>query len=261
MTSTGTPLDQNAYSDKVAAEITRLADAIRNTEADTPVPSCPGWTANVLADHIGMIHRWVNQTVQESATVPLDFPQFGQDLPKEWSGYGDWLEAMSGRLSETLRQADPTAPTWSFTNNQTASFWFSRMLQETAMHRVDAELAAGRRPEVETDTALDGVDELLFISTYAHPFRSGPADLTGQGESVHLHATDADVHWLIKLTPEGHTWARTDADEAGQASATVRGPAGDLYLYQYNRLSDKIAAVERSGDIAVLDDWLTRSAL
>lgn len=262
MTVIANALDQSVYSDKVAAEITLLADAIRHTEADTPVPSCPGWTARTLATHIGMIHRWAGQTVRENAGEPLEFTQFGRDLPEEWSGYGDWLAAQSGPLSDTLRQADPNGRAWSFTDIQTASFWPRRMLHETTIHRVDAERAAGRRPRVDTDAAVDGIDELLYLLSYGHPFRDAPADLRGQGETIHLHAVDADVHWLIELTPGGHVWERSDAaTAAGRASAGVRGTAGNVHLFQYNRLSEQAADVECTGDRAVLADWLARSAL
>jgi uncharacterized protein (TIGR03083 family) len=261
MTVPADTLDQNGYSAKVAAEIILLAEAIRRTEADTPVPTCPGWTAEILATHIGMIHRWVSQTVRESAREPLEFSQFGRDLPEKWSGYGDWLEAMSDPLADTLRQADPDAPAWSFTGIQQAKFWPRRMLHETMIHRVDAELAAGLRPRIDTGAAVDGVDELLYLLSYCHPFRAEAADLRGQGETIHIHATDADVHWQITMTPGGHTWERSDATAARQASATMRGDAGEVTLFQYNRLSDQDADIECTGDRAVLTDWLARSAL
>jgi uncharacterized protein (TIGR03083 family) len=254
-------LDQDRYSDTVAAEILMLAEAIRRTDADTPVPSCPGWTARTLATHIGMIHRWVRQTVRDSAREPLEFSQFGRDLPQEWSGFGDWLDSMSEPLSETLRSADPDAPAWSFTDIQQARFWPRRMLHETMIHRVDAELAAGIRPRTEADAAVDGLDELLYLLSYTHPFRSAPADLRGHGETIHIHATDVDVHWQITMTPDGHTWERSDADTARKASAVIRGHAGEVHLFQYNRLSDQVADVECTGDGTVLADWLTRSAL
>lgn len=254
-------LDQDRYSDKVAAEIVMLAGAIRRTDADTPVPTCPGWTAKTLATHIGMIHRWVSQTVRDSAREPLEFSQFGRDLPAEWSGFGDWLESMSGPLSQTLRDADPDAPAWSFTDIQQARFWPRRMLHETMIHRVDAERAAGIRPRVEADAAVDGLDELFYLLSYGHPFRPAPADLRGHGETIHLHATDVGVHWQVTMTPAGHTWERSDTGPAQQASATIRGTAGEVHLFQYNRLSDQVADVECAGDRTVLADWLTRSAL
>ncbi len=261
MTTSVSGLDHHARSDRVAAEIVLLAEAIRRTDADTPVPSCPGWTAQTLATHIGMIHRWVRGTVLDAGTEPLEFTQFGSDLPQEWKGYGDWLEASSGPLSSALREADPSARAWSFADTQNAGFWSRRMLHETAIHRVDAELAAGQRPRMDTETAVDGIDELLYMLNYAHPFRAAPADLRGQGESIHLHATDAGLHWLVRLTPDGHVWKRSDADEAESASATLRGNADDIHLYQYNRLDEDTAGVERTGDQAVLADWLARSAL
>src|ERR1017187_7141976 len=100
-------LDQNGYTDKVAAEIILLAEAIRHTDADTPIPSCPGWTANRLATHIGMIHRWVEQTVRENASDPLDFGQFGRGMLQGGSTNGDWREARAAPLGATRRQADP----------------------------------------------------------------------------------------------------------------------------------------------------------
>jgi uncharacterized protein (TIGR03083 family) len=261
MTLLTNSLDQNIYSDKVAAEIILLAEAIRHTDADTPVPSCPGWTAKTLATHIGMIHRWAGATVREEATSQLDFGRFGLDLPQAWSGYGDWLEAMSAPLSATLRQVDPNAQAWSFTDVQQARFWYRRMLHETMIHRVDAELAAGIRPRVDADVAVDGIDELLYLLDYIHPFRSELADLHGQGETIHIHATDVDVHWLIEMGPEGHAWERSDAAAAERASATMRGDAEEVHLLQYNRLGNRVAAVERTGDQALLADWLVRSAL
>jgi hypothetical protein len=52
-----------------------------------------------------------------------------------------------------------------------------------------------------------------------------------------------------------------DDDAAGQASATMRGNAGEVHLFQYNRLSDQVADAEFTGDRAVLSNWLARSAL
>ena|ERR1039457_1165709 len=123
-----------------------------------------------------------------------------------------------------------------------------------------AALAAGLRPRVDADAAVDGIDELLYMLPYVHPFRPESAHLRGQGETIHIHATDVDVHWLIEMTPEGHAWERSD-DAAGQASATMRGNAGEVHLFQYNRLSDQVADVECTGDRAVLSEWLARSAL
>ncbi|MEU4746834.1 maleylpyruvate isomerase family mycothiol-dependent enzyme [Actinosynnema sp. NPDC023658] len=254
-------LDHDGYCDRVAEEITRFAGTLGRLDAGTPVPSCPDWTAKDLATHLGMIHRWVDRTVADQSPDPLEFTQFGRDLPEDWSDYGAWVAAMAEPLSRTLREADLDGPAWSFTDDRTAGFWPRRMVHETTVHRVDAELAAGDRPRVDPEVAVDGIDELLHLLHHGHPFRDQPADLRGNGETIHLHATDVDVHWLITLAPTGHGWEHLGADPERPASATVRGPAGDLHLLQYNRLLDHGDALDRTGDRDVLADWLRRSAL
>jgi len=69
---------------------------------------------------------------------------------------------------------------------------------------------------------VDGIDELLYILSYAHPFREQPADLRGNGETIHLHATDVDVHWLVSLGADGHSWEHVSQEPDNPASATAR---------------------------------------
>lgn len=254
-------LDHDSYCSRVALEIERFADSLSQVDADTLVPSCPEWRAKDLATHMGMIHRWVDQTVRNQSREPLEFTQFGRDLPQEWVGFSGWLGSMATPLSQTLRQADLDGPAWSFTDNQRASFWPRRMLHETAVHRVDAELAAGQQPQIDADTAVDGIDESLYLLSFGHPFRAGPPDLRGGGETVHLHGTDVDVHWLIRLEPDGHTWEHLSDTPSVPPSVTVLGNAAGLHLFQYNRLHSHDARVHVTGDRTVLSDWLTRSAL
>src|SRR5216683_667649 len=61
--------------------------------------------------------------------------------------------------------AVPSCParTW-HEPDQTVSFWIRRMAQETVIHRIDAQLAAGVPPApVPEDLAVDGVDEVLRL--------------------------------------------------------------------------------------------------
>ncbi|WP_216216512.1 maleylpyruvate isomerase family mycothiol-dependent enzyme [Amycolatopsis aidingensis] len=253
-------LDHESYCARVAMEIGRVAERVGTIDADTPVPTCPQWTARDVATHLGMIHRWVDRTVRDQATEPVEFTQFGRDVPAEWAGFGDWLGRMAAPLPDTLRSADPEGPAWSFTDNQRANFWPRRMLHETMVHRIDLDIAAGVQPSGDPDSAVDGIDELLYLLPFGHPFRDGPPDLRGTGETVHLHATDAGVHWLIRLGPHGHTWEHLHADPPEPAMATVRGRAVDLHRFQYNRAGAE-PGVERTGSPEILTDWLTRSAL
>ena len=73
------------------------------------------------------------------------------------------------------------------------------MAHETAVHRFDAERAAGRDYRVEAELASDGVDEYLdFVlpRTVAKGLRLGG--------SVHLHCTDVPGEWIIEPGDDGH---------------------------------------------------------
>ena len=50
---------------------------------------------------------------------------------------------------------------WTFSPaDRTARFWYRRRAQETGLHRVDAELAAGQAPPpAEPELAVDGGDD------------------------------------------------------------------------------------------------------
>ena len=63
-----------------------------------------------------------------------------------------------GELRAEFRAREPgaPAPTW-FGPDQTVGFWIRRMAQETVIHRIDAELAAGLPvTPVPGDLAADG---------------------------------------------------------------------------------------------------------
>jgi hypothetical protein len=77
-----------------------------------------------------------------------------------------------------------------------ARCWSRRMVHETALHRVDAELALGVEPRIHLAVAVDGVGEFLENLP-----RSG--SLRGNGEQLRPAATDQPVHWTITRDPTG----------------------------------------------------------
>ena len=87
---------------------------------------------------------------------------------------------------------------WAFGRDQTARFWFRRQAHEVAVHRWDAQLAAGDAAPIETELAADGVDERLEMLRSFAPIQ-------GNGETVHLHCTDTtpDVggEWFVRSCP------------------------------------------------------------
>ena len=145
-----------------------------------------------------------------------------------------------------------------------ARFWARRMLHETTVHGADMALALGRTPEIDPSVAADGIDEFLTVLPSAAAFAPKIRTLTGDGETVHLHATDGDpaaapedrTEWLITLEPHGFRWRRAHA----KGAAAVRGPVGELYLFVWGRRAPGAVQIEALGDHTLLDHWVTNAS-
>ena len=155
-----------------------------------------------------------------------------------------------------LRAASPDQPTWAWGADQHACFWQRRLLHETVIHRADADLALGREPTIDANVAIDGVDEFLDNLPHA-TFSRVVKDLKGEGESLHLHCTDVDGEWLIKLNPTGFTWEHGHA----KGDVAVRGAASDLLLLLYGRRKPQSEHFQIFGDAALLNRWLACSSI
>jgi hypothetical protein len=68
----------------------------------------------------------------------------------------------------------------------------------------------------------------------------------GRGETLHLHATDAEGEWRLRLLPAGVEVGHGH----GQSDATAAGTASDLLLFLWGRAGPE--PLERSGDPALL---------
>jgi uncharacterized protein (TIGR03083 family) len=239
-----------------------MADVVRGLDPETPVPSCPDWTVAALVRHVGTVHRWAGQMVRDRSTERLDTRTLDLGLPDDPRDYADWLAAGAAPLVAAFAASDPDAAMWAWGADQHARFWPRRMLHETTVHRVDAELAAGNNPAVDAATAADGIDELLENLPSAGYFRPRVAELRGRGESISLRGTDSDDRWLIRLEPERFDWERGGGDATGaDATVAVAAATGDLLLLMYGRRAMRDDHFELVGDAQVLERWLECSAL
>jgi uncharacterized protein (TIGR03083 family) len=148
-------------------------------------------------------------------------------------------------LVDVFRAADPEFPyfTW-FWGETPLTMWTRRQAHETAIHRVDAELAAGAVAPFEPTFAADGVDELLLAMV-------GDRDRPVEVDSpvvLRLEASDIDRAWTVDIRPDG---LRPRAGRDGHADGTVTGTASDLYRAVWNRGDD----VDITGDRLALDAW------
>ena len=228
------------YLQALRDEGTALAVAAR-MGLDPPVPACPGWTVADLVLHTGMVHRHKLEIVRgRLAERPDPWPP---PVPPRGELLG-WYEQGLGELVTVLEDADPETRVWTFHRpDQTVGFWRRRMAQETAVHRVDAESAQGDPRPVPAALAADGVSELLEV--FLAP-RADGEPVGGRGESLHLHATDTEGEWRLRLLPAGVEVGRGHA----QADATVSGGASDLLLFLWGRAPAD--PLERSGDPGLL---------
>lgn len=191
------------------------------------VPSCPGWTLETLANHLGRVHRWVTVIVRTRATERPDFPTRPPVVDHEW------FEEGITELAAALEEAGPEAECWTLMGDASqARFWFRRQAMETAVHRWDAEGARGEPQAVETELAVDGVDELLDL-IFPTGIRFAAEEPTGFDGTVHLHATDSPHgEWLVRL--DGRELLVGHGHEKGDAA--VRGTASDLFLWLWGRI-------------------------
>jgi uncharacterized protein (TIGR03083 family) len=208
---------------------------------DPPVPACAGWTVADVVLHTGMVHRHKLEIVRGRLAEP---PSPWPPPAPERSELLGWYEQGLGELLTVLDDADPETRVWTFHRpDQTVAFWRRRMAHETAVHRVDAESAHDDPRPVPAALAADGVDELLEVFLAPH---SEGEPVGGRGESLHLHATDTEGEWRVRLLPAGVEVERGH----GKGDAAAAGTASDLLLFLWGRA--KADRLETFGDPALL---------
>lgn len=225
------------------ADVDRLLAAADHALA-APVAACPGWTVAHLLRHQAGVYRFA--TAQLRAAPGSELVRFDPPDPGEPT---EVLRATADELIEVLRATDPGEHRPNWADHPTAAFWFRRMAMETLVHRLDAEIATGGAGPVDTELAVDGVDELG--DTYlSHARRRG---ITGAGETVHLHATDDDVpqgtgEWMFTFHADG-----VDVEHRhGKGDMAVRAPARQLLLFAWNR---RPVEVDAFGEPDPLEFW------
>ena len=239
-------MERASYLSSLRSDAAALLDAAGGGLA-APVPSCPGWDVERLVGHVGRVWRWTAGWVAAGSGGPSE-EHVTVERPPAGDAVLDWTRAGLDVLVAALEGSPPadagaTVPTW--VGAQPPLFWPRRMALETATHRWDAQLAHGDPAPIDAELAVDGVDEMLDVLL---PERR-PDALPGDGETLHLHATDAAGEWLLTLTPGRPQVERAHA----KGDVAARGPASDLYLFLWNRVpADRLQVF---GDEALLARW------
>ncbi|MGE5226546.1 MAG: maleylpyruvate isomerase family mycothiol-dependent enzyme [Planctomycetaceae bacterium] len=218
-------MDYGTFVAHVRLDGDRLA-TVADGKLDAPVPSCPGWTVRDLATHVAQVY--------EHKIACTDLGVAPDPWPPAWPADRDpivWFGDAHRRLLamfDTHDATDPSATWWP--TDQTVGFWARRMAHETAIHRVDAELAAEAETPVDPALALDGIDEVLTIML-AGDWSEAPIEAPA-GQRVAVEA--GGRRWVVTFEPT----AILVVEEQGSADAAVRGDPSDLVCWLWGRAAD-----------------------
>jgi uncharacterized protein (TIGR03083 family) len=238
---------------EIEASTETLAGLVHGADLTRQVPTCPDWTLRHLATHVGRAHRWAAEIVSTRSAEFIPFRQVPDGrIPDDPALHAAWLRAGAARVIDVIREAGDD-PVWTFDGPRPATFWARRMAHETAVHRADAQITAGREPGFDPVLAADGIDE--WLGSMSGIGASDPrVDALPDGAVLHVHVTDegVDGEWLVRrdggsVTVEpGH----------GKGDVAVRGPAGRLLLVLLRRVPPDDPQVEVLGDAALFTRWL-----
>lgn len=222
------------------ADDAALLLACGRRDLDAPVPSCPGWTMTDLLWHVAIVYRHKVECMRRGAS-PTPWPPSRTDEHPV-----DVLQRDYDDLVAELRTRGPDAPSYTWhAPDQTVGFWYRRMTHETAIHRVDAQLALGAATPVDAVLAADGVDEMLDVML-SGDYSDLP--VPGLDSAVRLHAGGRE--WLVHNESTWLTVARDPpTDLAADAVLSVDPSTMDLWLWGRAPQSD----LNVEGDVAAVD--------
>ncbi len=229
------PVDWLGAIEHDAAALDLAAQA---ATADAPIPGCPGWTVTDLLEHVGSVFYRASLIIGEhrehrphrtETTAPVGDP-FG------------WYDKGRTAILSVLRTADPLSSYWTFRGPNPLRWWLRRLANEAAVHRVDAEQAAGIASIIDPRSAIDGIDEKF--ETYLPVIAIQKP--TERPVTVALRTDDFGVEWTITIDNEV-----TVRRHRAPAEATVSGPADTLFLWLWDRAPVERVRVE--GDPAAAE--------
>ena len=224
-------MDNQRLSDCLGTDFGRLREVAADADPGAAVPTCPDWAMADLLRHVAEVYLHKTECMR-----------LGRD-PDPWPPEGlagepplELLDRSYAALTAEFaaRRPEEHAFTW-YGPDQSVGFWIRRMAQETVIHRVDAELAAGAQiAAIPDDLAADGIDELLviFVQYGTTNWLSYFPELTGLTSDHAVSVVTPKRTWLLRLTPTGAWVAEPGPD---QVRATVEGPAPEVLLRLWNR--------------------------
>jgi uncharacterized protein (TIGR03083 family) len=235
-------VDDKRYLETLETDFRRLRDVVAGALGEK-VPSCPDWTGADLANHVAEVYLHKTEGMRRGEFPTPWPPDLGPDP----------LAALDRAYREltaefAAREPGDAAPSW-YEPGRRVGWWMRRMAQETVIHRIDAELAAGVEPlPVPADLAADGIDEVL-VCFLAYATTEYPDYLRDYLEGCDGSTARIDTEsgsWLVQLGPDVVTVERASAD----AEAVIRGSEDAVLRWLWRRTGN--ASVELDGNRAVV---------
>jgi uncharacterized protein (TIGR03083 family) len=233
-------MEPDRFLELLEQDGSRLASAARGGELDTPVPTCPGWTVGDCVAHTADVyqHKIACMRLQRR---PDEYP--GE--PPEGVPVIDWFDTSLAALLAELRHRGPAAPSYTWwPADQTVGFWYRRMAQETAVHRLDVEDARGEPTPIDAELATDGIDEVLDAFMVDDWDEVTPEEWG----AVDPHAGEGKT---IAVRSGGRVWRSTlGADrialttQDGPADASVSGEPEAVLLWLWGRRPDSVVELD-----------------
>jgi uncharacterized protein (TIGR03083 family) len=229
----------SALIDHLALNGPLLASAALEAGWDTAVPGTE-WDVRTLVTHVGGVHRWATDIVATGSSDPDTAAGRAVGTGPGDGELIDWFRDGHLALLETLRAAPDELDCFTFLPAESPlHFWARRQAHETAIHRADAQAAAGDVVPFADLFAQDGIAELL------HGFARRRANAVAHRATMGLDAVDGSS-WLI--TFGGERLEAHETEDLIGTDVTVRGLSSDLYLWLWNRPSE--AMVDGDEDVA-----------
>jgi uncharacterized protein (TIGR03083 family) len=247
-------MEPSAYLAAIVRDSAAFVESARIAGLDAPVPSCPGWVMADLIWHVAEVHYFWASVVQQRATGWSDVARIERVADDQLFGAYD---EHSVRLLKVLRETDPTTTVWTWSAQHDVLFIVRRMAQETAVHRWDADAAAGRSVPLDALLASDGIDEFL-----THFLDDIVPDAPPLGGSVHLHCTDVAGEWTVRPNPmdgDDRALGFEVTREHAKGDCALRGPASDLLLALWRRTNAD--SIDIIGDQGVASRFLASTNL
>jgi uncharacterized protein (TIGR03083 family) len=232
-----------------------LAAAAERSGLGAPVPTCPPWAVRDLLRHLSYVHRWAASHVRGQ---PWPEDPSEDEVLRGGPPDADLIRSFRAghvALISTLQAADPERQFWAPVPGASGrAAWARRQAHETAIHRVDAELAAGPVTPFPADFAADGIDELIMGFFGRGTDAPDPGPPAGRLQVVADDGGAAPIAWRVELTADGRRTARVQRGP-GPATCTLTGPASGLYQLLWNRCDPAAAGVAVSGDGRLARSW------